>query len=103
LALVFVERQWGWWCPGLVRVLGETSFSTYLSSLFTLALVGKAVQATGLFAIFGHTATRTLLVVSALGGGVLTGVFIERPLHACIMRWMERNVAGGLLSRGRPS
>jgi exopolysaccharide production protein ExoZ len=85
LAVLFIEKEWGWWNPSIIATLGDASFSTYLSNLFTLAVVTKAIQLTGLFPILGKGGTQILLVASALGVGVLTSALIERPLHAFVI------------------
>ena len=36
---LFIEKEWGWWNPSVFAQLGDASFATYLSNLFTLALV----------------------------------------------------------------
>jgi exopolysaccharide production protein ExoZ len=86
LSVLFIEREWGWWNPNIIATLGDASFATYLSNLFTLALVTKAIQVTGLFPILGKGGTQILLVTSALGVGVLTRAVIERPLHDFVLR-----------------
>ncbi len=43
-SVLFIEKEWGWWNPSIFAQLGDASFATYLSNLFTLALVAKAVQ-----------------------------------------------------------
>jgi hypothetical protein len=85
-SVLFIEREWGWWCPGLLAQLGEASFATYLSNLFTLALVAKAIQMTGLFPILGTVGSQTLLVLSALAVGVWMSLLVERPLHTLVLR-----------------
>jgi peptidoglycan/LPS O-acetylase OafA/YrhL len=86
LSVLFIEREWGWWNPNIIATLGDASFATYLSNLFTLALVTKAIQVTGLFPILGKGGTQILLVTSALGVGVLTRAVLERPLHDFVLR-----------------
>jgi exopolysaccharide production protein ExoZ len=85
-SILFIEKEWGWWNPSVVALLGDASFATYLSNLFTLALVAKAVQVTGLFPLLGEAGTQVLLVVSALIAGVLINILLERPLHAFVLR-----------------
>lgn len=86
-SLVAIERTWGWRNPGLVHQLGEASFATYLSNLFTLAVVSKGLQATGLWAPLGLAGSQVLLVASALAGGQLVHVLAERPLQSLAARW----------------
>jgi hypothetical protein len=62
--------------------------------LFTLALVTKAIQLTGLFPILGKGGTQILLVTSALGVGVLTSALLERPLHAFVIRHGGKVLSG---------
>jgi exopolysaccharide production protein ExoZ len=85
-SILFIEKDWGWWNPSIVAQLGDASFATYLSNLFSLALVAKAVQITGLFPLLGEAGTQILLVTSALIVGVLTSILLERPLHSFVLR-----------------
>src|SRR4029077_745338 len=85
-SVLFVEKEWGWWNLRVFAQLGDASFATYLSNLFTLALVAKAVQFTGLFPLLGRIGTRLLLVAAALIVGILLNVLLERPLHAFVLR-----------------
>ena len=94
LAVLFIEKEWGWWNPSIIATLGDASFSTYLSNLFTLALITKAIQLTGLFPILGRGGTQILLVASALGVGVLTSALLERPLHALVLRHGGKVLSG---------
>jgi exopolysaccharide production protein ExoZ len=96
LAVLFIEKEWGWWNLGPFRQLGDASFSIYLSNLFTLAVVAKVIQKTGLFAVLGVGGTQALLVLSALAVGWLTCVLVERPLHAYVLSNGHR-----LLNRAR--
>ncbi len=75
---LFVEKEWGWWNPSAFAQLGDASFATYLSNLFTLALVAKAVQFTGLFPLLGRAGTQLLLVDAAL----IVGVLLQCPARA---------------------
>jgi peptidoglycan/LPS O-acetylase OafA/YrhL len=99
---LFVEKEWGWWNPSAFAHLGDASFATYLSNLFTLALVAKAVHFTGLFPLLGRAGTQLLLVVAALIVGVLLNVLLERPLHAYVLRNGGRlfNVSRNLIHAG---
>jgi exopolysaccharide production protein ExoZ len=85
VAVLFIERQWGWSNPRAVALLGNASFSTYLSNLFSLALVTRAVHRVGLFPILGVGGTRMVLVVSALVVGVLIYLFVELPLYSFVL------------------
>jgi len=93
---LFVERECGWWSPGLVKHLGEASFAIYLSNLFTLAIVTKTLLVTGLFPILGLAGSQILLLASALAAGLLVHVVVERPLQALSLR-----VGGRLLQGAR--
>jgi exopolysaccharide production protein ExoZ len=86
LSALFIEKGWGWRNPSIVATLGDASFATYLSNLFTLALVTKAIQLTGSFPVLGEHGTQVLMLVSALGVGVVTSAMLERPLHAFVLR-----------------
>ena len=101
-SVLFIENKWGWWNPRVFAQLGDASFATYLSNLFTLALVAKAVQFTGLFPLLGRTGTRLLLVAAALIVGILLNVLLERPLHAFVLRNGGRllNVPRNLIHAG---
>jgi exopolysaccharide production protein ExoZ len=90
-SFVFIEKEWGWWTPALLRQLGEASFAIYLSNQFTLAIATKALQATGLGPVLGLAGSQVLLVVSALAAGLLVNVVAERPMQAFALR------AGGRL------
>lgn len=100
-SFVFFEREWGLWSPGLLTRLGDASFAIYLSNLFSLAVVAKAVQATGLFAMLGIAGVQALMVVSALAAGFLLNSLVERPLHASTLRYGARWL-NGLLPRVKP-
>jgi exopolysaccharide production protein ExoZ len=93
-AFVFIEKGWGWWNPGLVAQLGESSFSIYLSNLFALAIIAAGIKNAGLFDVLGLVGTQIVFVVGALAVGVLTSVLIERPLHALILRWWTARSLG---------
>jgi len=84
-AVLFIERQWGWSHPRAIALLGNASFSTYLSNLFSLALVTKAVHRVGAFYLLGVGGTRIVLVVSALVVGVLIYLFVELPLYSFVL------------------
>jgi exopolysaccharide production protein ExoZ len=93
-SFVFIEKEWGWWTPAVLRQLGQASFAIYLSNQFTLAIATKALQATGLGPVLGLAGSQLLLVVSALAAGLLVNVVAERPMQAFALR------AGGRLRQG---
>ena len=70
----------------MLTQLGDASFAIYLSNLFTLAIVAKALQTTGLFPLLGLAASQILLVASALAAGGAIHVLVERPLNALALR-----------------
>jgi hypothetical protein len=47
--------------PGSLTILGEASFVIYLSDLFALAVVTKALQAMGLFPFWASPGRRCCL------------------------------------------
>jgi exopolysaccharide production protein ExoZ len=87
LALVFIEKSTQWSNFSLVAQLGQASFAIYLSNHFTLAIITKFVQATGLFSMLGLGVILILYVVGALAVGLFASNAVERPLHRFIMRW----------------
>ena len=100
----FHRKEWGWWNFGLLTLLGEASFSTYLTNLFSLAVFAKAVQLAGLFPIIGSVGTEILLVVGSLAVGVATSLLIEQPLHAFVLNYRARRFrAPGLVKPPRDS
>ncbi len=84
-ATLFIDKQRGWRTPRVVTLLGNASFSTYLSNLFSLALVTRAIQRVGLFPILGLSGTRFVLVITALIVGALVYLFVELPLHSFVL------------------
>ena len=94
-SFVFIEKEWGWWTPPLLRQLGEASFAIYLSNQFTLAIATKALQATGLGPVLGLAGSQVLLVVSALAAGLLVNVVAERPMQAFATARRRAVAAGG--------
>jgi exopolysaccharide production protein ExoZ len=92
-SVVSAEREWGGWGVGPVAQLGEASFAIYITNLFTLALVTKAVHVTGLMPVLGMAGVQLLMIAAALGAGLLVSLLIERPLQAFTLRhglrWFE--------------
>lgn len=86
IACVFIEKQWGWWHPPLVTLLGEASFAIYLSNLFALGVVTEVMKAAVLFPLLGTAGAQVLLLVCALALGLALSVAVERPLQNLVLR-----------------
>lgn len=78
----------------LLRLLGDSSYATYLFHIPALAVIEYAVRSSGLPA---DTVTRTsiafLTVILAVGFGVLTHLVVERPLLRTLNTSVERAIA----------
>jgi exopolysaccharide production protein ExoZ len=79
MSLISIEKSAGWPGLGVLNDLGDASYSTYLTHVFTLAAVGDALGGTSLFRLIGETSSQVLLVASALAVGRLTYVYLEKP------------------------
>jgi peptidoglycan/LPS O-acetylase OafA/YrhL len=88
---VMIEKQWGWPNAGLLRHLGDTSYSVFVSHLFALALVTNVLERLALFPVLGADGARILFVASAWSVGMVVYILIERPLMRLLGRtWPER-------------
>lgn len=81
-ACLLVEYRWGWARNSLVRMFGEASFATYLTNLFSLALVANLVRGLGVYPSLGPIGTQVVMLVVALGVGVIVRMSLERPLDS---------------------
>jgi exopolysaccharide production protein ExoZ len=85
--MVGVEMAGGLLVPKLARLLGDASYSIYLTHTFMISLVGKLAPPHWPAAVFMAVATPV-----AIAGGVGVYVVVERPLLGAMRR----------LTRGRP-
>jgi exopolysaccharide production protein ExoZ len=86
LACLFVEKAYGWPNVPLLRHLGDASYSTYLSHLFTLSIVATVISKLSIFPWLGATGARVVMVGAALLAGSAIYVCIERPIHDALQR-----------------
>ena len=86
LVSVFVERMYGWPQEPLLRLLGDASYSIYLSHLFVLATVSAAIEWLDFFPVLGAIGSRGTFIATALAGGVGVYFCIERPAR----EWLGR-------------
>jgi exopolysaccharide production protein ExoZ len=83
-ACIFIERQWGWPSIRLLSRLGDASYATYISGIFSLSLATLVLERTNFVSFGGRSTGLILLVASAFAGGVITHHGIEKPLAALL-------------------
>ena len=83
----------------LARLLGDASYSIYLSPGFVLPVIGIAAVKTGLHGIVGMTAGFALSVAASAAFGIATYLWVERPMTLHLMRG-RRSRARGTASVG---
>jgi peptidoglycan/LPS O-acetylase OafA/YrhL len=95
MGLISIEKGLGWINFGILNNIGDASYSTILTQFFSLGLVNYIIVASHLSGVFGETGSQILFLVSALGVGSLTYVYIERPWVKFIRRLEKANRDGG--------
>jgi len=101
MSLISIEKSAGWPKLGVLNDLGDASYSTYLTHVFTLAAVGDVLGGTSLFRLLGETSSQVLLVASALAVGRLTYVYLEKPWLNLLKHKQRRSaVRDEQISRG---
>ncbi len=82
--------RWG----GALRVLGEASYSVYLTHYLVLSAAGKVIWAVGLGARLAPEVAFALLVAIAVGAGVLFRRIVEVPLLDVLGGWIPPSKRG---------
>ncbi len=76
----------------ILQLLGNASYSIYLTHYLTVSVLGKIVRRTGLDTVIPHTMTWLLLVVIATVTGIVIYQLIERPLlGVCRQLFLRKN------------
>lgn len=87
--IVARERESGLRVPGLLSLLGKSSYSIYLVHLLFIGVAYKLLDAAGATRLPGHV--QLLLLVSiGIAGGVLVSRWVETPLIAVARRLWAR-------------
>ena len=85
----------------LFRLLGDASYSIYLTQFFAIA-AGARVLATVTAAVgtdfWGKLLTSAAIVAVAIATGVVIYLVVERPLTVALRGWGEHNKSDGLQS-----
>ncbi len=97
-ACLMIEIRWGWKRNALVQTLGQASYSTYLTNLFSVAFVATAVRGLDAFPVIGSVGAQIAMLVIALSVGVTVHVCLERPLD----RWLKPGPANAAPSAVPP-
>ncbi len=76
------ERSTGARMPALLMLLGDASYSIYLTHYASLDLLAKASVASGVASLVGPAFTTTLIIVLAVAVGIAFYERVERPVLA---------------------
>ena len=76
------ERSSGARMPALLMLLGDASYSIYLTHYALLDLLAKAAVASGVASVVGPTFTTTIIIALAVGLGIAFYEGVERPVLA---------------------
>lgn len=76
----------------LARLLGDASYSIYLSHGFVLPVIGVAVVKTGLHGLVGMIAGFALSIVASAAFGIAVYLWVERPMTRGLLRWRKSRV-----------
>jgi len=83
LGAVSTERRYGWTAPGVLRRMGDASYSLYLSHVLVMSAVGRLwmrLASSHWNSAWGSIAC----VVAAVTVGLLGYRFVERPLNSML-------------------
>ncbi|MGJ0484950.1 MAG: acyltransferase family protein [Methylomicrobium sp.] len=79
-ALVALEKSSGWRMPSWLMLIGDASFSIYLSHLLVIAFIGRIWEAFGLVGPYTNGIVLIAMLLSALVIGITSFRLIELPL-----------------------
>lgn len=83
---VLWERQRTFAMPSLLLLLGDASYSIYLTHYALLDISAKGLLAANLPATLGPALTMGIIMTFSLGVGVLSYLYVERPLLAYLRK-----------------
>jgi exopolysaccharide production protein ExoZ len=86
VGLVAWKRQSGLAVPPILASLGSASYAVYLVHVLVLGMVWQVIQRSGLADIFGPIATFLVIAVAATLAGLLTSIWVEKPVMAFLRR-----------------
>jgi peptidoglycan/LPS O-acetylase OafA/YrhL len=89
IGLVAWERQSGLSVPPILARLGSASYAIYLVHVLALGVTWQIIQRAGLQDKLGPIATFLIIAVTATFAGLLTSIWLEKP----IMRFLRRRHA----------
>ncbi|MEZ5773387.1 MAG: acyltransferase [Hyphomicrobiaceae bacterium] len=78
--VLHLEREGLWPRMPVVELLGDASYSIYLSHIFVLPVAAGLLTRFGVLDLLGATALRAMLLVIAVAAGTLAYLVIERPV-----------------------
>lgn len=84
-------RNGAWRLP---RLIGDASYSIYLSHGFVLPIFGIAIAKTGIHGWAGAAAAFLLAIAVSTAAGIATYLWVERPMTEGLMRWRKTRRAG---------
>lgn len=84
IGFVVLERQGRVRAPRLMRLIGDASYSIYLTHFPVLSLLAKIMMAAGLKTALPATVSYLLMVLAAVGAGIAAHLLVERPLLALL-------------------
>ncbi|GAB4521624.1 MAG: acyltransferase [Parvularculaceae bacterium] len=83
---VALERRGRFFPPRLLRVLGDASYSLYLTHLLTISALGRIWAAAAGPGVWDNVILLPLIAVAAIAAAVATYALVERPL----LSWSRR-------------
>lgn len=87
---VALERRSGWMLPGWLRLIGDASYSIYLSHVLVIAALGKLWSWVARPGPIDNLVAVPLLLAAVLGVGLGSYGFLEKPLLALSRRAKSR-------------
>lgn len=88
-AVIEFEHMFGWIDLPIVRAIGDASYSIYLSSLFSLALVGSALRELHCYNLVGVPGAFAIFIACTMACGVLIYRIAEVPLSRSASRLLQ--------------
>jgi exopolysaccharide production protein ExoZ len=92
IGLVAWERQSGFSVPPILARLGSASYAIYLVHVLALGVTWQVIQHAGLEDRLGPTVTFMIIAAIATASGVLTSVWVEKP----VMAFLRRRIAAAV-------
>ena len=78
--LVNIEKTTGLTPPKWLVIIGDASFSIYLSHVLVISTIGRVWNKLGIINAFGNGIALIVICASALAIGMLSYRFLERPM-----------------------